>query len=291
VGKPLLSYKKCSVVFVGLLFVAMQLLASMSVGAATSIPKPAVPEFTVKLVDSSYDIPTTYSIDPYTGENMTHLGSHVERRTIEFKIKTQPFTPFWVQESPSAANWSVNFYYNIRVKGHFSEHWTEMFLASDGYPSQDYESDYRVLSYQGEYSSTEGMKFNAGSIMTSFPPGAQVDFQVEAMIGYVSREYAGNYGPFSYPWVFTGETSGWSNTQTITITDSTPTTTPNTSPFPSTPQDTTTPTGVSNPQTAVLLGLDWIQLAMLALLTVIAGLLVAVIVYLRKKSTKGNHQR
>jgi hypothetical protein len=257
VGKPLLSYKKCSVVFVGLLFVAMQLLASMSVGAATSIPKPAVPEFTVKLVDSSYDIPTTYSIDPYTGENMTHLGSHVERRTIEFKIKTQPFTPFWVQESPSAANWSVNFYYNIRVKGHFSEHWTEMFLASDGYPSQDYESDYRVLSYQGEYSSTEGMKFNAGSIMTSFPPGAQVDFQVEAMIGYVSREYAGNY----------------------------------TSPFPSTPQDTTTPTGVSNPQTAVLLGLDWIQLAMLALLTVIAGLLVAVIVYLRKKSTKGNHQR
>ena len=28
------------------------------------IPKPSVPEFTIELVDNSYDVPTTYSVDP-----------------------------------------------------------------------------------------------------------------------------------------------------------------------------------------------------------------------------------
>lgn len=58
--------------------------------AFSSITKPSVPEFTVKLVDSSYDVPTSYSIDPYTGQNVTHAGSHVESRTLDVKIKNQP---------------------------------------------------------------------------------------------------------------------------------------------------------------------------------------------------------
>jgi hypothetical protein len=39
----------------------------MITGVFASIPKPSVPEFTVKLVDSSYDIPASSLIDPYTG--------------------------------------------------------------------------------------------------------------------------------------------------------------------------------------------------------------------------------
>ena len=35
--------------------------------AESSIPKPSVPEFTVKLVDTSYDEITIYSVVPYTG--------------------------------------------------------------------------------------------------------------------------------------------------------------------------------------------------------------------------------
>jgi len=64
-----------------------------------------------------------------------------------------------------------------------------LFLASDGYPRQDSESEYTVFSYQGDYSPTEGMEFKAGSIMTTFPAGTQIDFQVEAMIGGVHRVY------------------------------------------------------------------------------------------------------
>jgi len=202
---------------------------------ASSIPKPSVPEFTVELVDSSYDVPTTYSTDPYTGETVTHEGYHVGSKTIEVTIKNQPFVPFWIQENPSVANWTINFYYNVRIKGHFSEDWKGLYYASDGYPSQDSGSEYTVLSYQGRYSPTEGMSFQTSALMTTFPVDAQIDFQVEAMIGYVSRVYNPDATEqlAMWPWRFTGETSGWSNTQTITIpTTPSPTTSPTPTPAP-----------------------------------------------------------
>jgi hypothetical protein len=214
-----------------ILFLSLSMLKMpLQVRAETSIPKPAIPEFNVRLIDSSYDVPATSSTDPYTGQTVTHPAYHVESRTIQVSIRNQPFTPYEITENENS--WTVHFLYNIRFKGHYAEEWTEMFLVSDGYPCQDYESNYTVFSYQGEYSATEGMEFNAGSITTSFPAGAQVDFQVEAMIGYVHRE-------ISIPvpgtgWVFTGETSGWSNTQTITIGESqTPNSSPANSPTPS----------------------------------------------------------
>jgi hypothetical protein len=182
--------------------------------AETSIPKPAVPEFTVTLIDSSYDVPASSSIDPYTGQTVTRPASHVESRTIEISIKNQPFTPYG----------TINFFYNIRFKGHFSEDWSELFRVSDGYPTQDLESEYTVLSFVGEYSSTEGMEFRTSAVLTNFPPGAQVDFQVKAMIGSVNRDPLGG-------WIFSGEESGWSNTQTITIGEGqTPTPSPETTP-------------------------------------------------------------
>ena len=65
-------------------------LITVELAFAQSITKPSLPEFTVKLVEHSYDVPTTYSIDKYTGENVTHSGYHVENKTIEVSIKN-PF--------------------------------------------------------------------------------------------------------------------------------------------------------------------------------------------------------
>jgi hypothetical protein len=76
--------------------------------ASASIPEPSVPEFTVELLDTSLDVPTTYSTDPYTGDPVTHEGYHVARRTIEVRIKNQPFTD---------GDGRNKFYYNIRIKG------------------------------------------------------------------------------------------------------------------------------------------------------------------------------
>jgi hypothetical protein len=178
---------------------------------ASSIPKPSVPEFTVQIVACPYDVPATHSIDPFTGQDVTHQGYHVENRSIVVKIKNQPFTPCEIQDS-NGNEWTINLHYNIRIKGHFSEYWSELYRPSDGLPRQDYESDYSVFSYVlGE----EAAYTYLGTIMMKFPAGGQVDFQVEAMIGYVHREIT-----IPVPgtgWLFTGETSGWSETQTLTI--------------------------------------------------------------------------
>ena len=184
----------------------------MKVSAATSsvasgsnpIPKPSVPEFTVEFGNYSYDVPTTYSTDPFTGENLTHQGYHVQSKTIDVKIKNQPFVPYYDAER----GWNINLYYNIRIKGHFSEEWLELYRASDQYPRPS-DSTHTTFSYVLEESGDSKL----GTKLIEFPEGAVVDFQVEAMIGYVNRDVSA----FMAPWVLTGEKSGWSETQTITI--------------------------------------------------------------------------
>jgi hypothetical protein len=209
------------------LITAMVLTCSIVAGTSTSITKPSIPSFTLKLIDSSYDIPTTTVTDHYTGQILTNDGSHVEARTLQITINNEPFTPFLVQVGD--LNWTVDYYYNIRWKGHFEQDWHEMFLISDGYLHRDSGSQ-TLFASLGEYSATEGLKMNVQSMYTTFPPNAQVDFQVEAMIGYLSREVS--VIP-SGGWTFNGETSGWSNTQTIIIDNNSSTTDPSTSPTPS----------------------------------------------------------
>jgi hypothetical protein len=169
-----------------------------------SITKPSVPEFTVELVDSSYDVPTTYFTDPYTGENVTHEGYHVNRRTIEVKITNQPFEPYTDSDGRN-----INFYYNIRLKGHYKENWTEVYNAGE-MPTQS-NSAYTIIEYnsEGEYA------FILGTTSSSleFSPNGQVDFQVKALVGFASEGdvLAG------FPSLFTGKESDWSETQTLTI--------------------------------------------------------------------------
>jgi len=221
------------------LSIAMILLLSLAmlkmppqVFAETSIPKPAVPEFTIELIDSSYDIPPTSSVNPYTGQTVTQAGRHVESRTIKLYIKLEPIAPFTV-ETPTG-NWTAGLQYNIRWKGHFEQDWHEIYRPADGFAGGDIEGEYLVVSYEGEYSSSEGLKLYYQGLIATFPPGAQVDFQVKAMIGYVHRD------PLALGWIFTGEESDWSNTQTLTIGKSqTPTPSPANSPTPS-PQPAST---------------------------------------------------
>ena len=104
------------------------------VHAETSIPKPDVPTFTAKLVDRSYDVPATSSIDPYTGQIVNNPAHHVENLTIEISIKNQPNEQ------------NNNLYYNIRTKGHFSVDWDSPLYPSDGCPPQS-NLTYSVLDF------------------------------------------------------------------------------------------------------------------------------------------------
>ena len=63
--------------------------------SAQAIPKPSVPEFTLKYVDNSYDVPPTYGTDAYTGRTIIiQAGYYVQNISIEFIIKNSPFTTF-----------------------------------------------------------------------------------------------------------------------------------------------------------------------------------------------------
>jgi hypothetical protein len=224
----------------------------------------------VKLVDSSYDVPTTYSTNPYTGEKVTHPSYRVESRTIEIKIKNQPFTPFVVEEA--TANWTVGLQYVIRWKGHYGQDWYEIYYDTpmDGFTgfSANLESEFTVISFEGEYSSSDGLKLIYQGMYTTFPPSAQVDFQVKALIGYVSRCPV----PGTSGWTFTGEESDWSNTQTITI-DSNPSSVPS-----SASSDSQNPTASSDQS-----GLNWTEIALFTVFGAIVVLLIVAITLIRRR--------
>lgn len=267
--------------FALVLILILTVSSLMMVNSVQAQTTPSVPEFTVQFIDSSYDTQTTTSIDIYTGQNVTHAGTHVESRTIQISIKNEPFI---VQDSTS------NYYYNIRFKGHFEEEWHEAYNPNvNGLLGRDSGAE-TVFSLQGEYSSTEGLKLTPqGIYYPTFPPNAQIDFQVQAMIGYIHHADA---MPFSAD-VFEGQTSGWSSTQTIAISDNS-ITTPDISPSPSSitpkPSDSPSQEPTATPdqpdtQTGVLFGLDWEQTA-IVLLGVVVVLLVVVVVFQRKRGTK-----
>jgi hypothetical protein len=175
----------------------------LGTGKAESIPKPSIPDFTTAYIDKSYDIPPTTTTDPYNGQTITAPGSHVKASAIEIRIKNEAFTP-----STTESGNKVGYYYNIRWKGHFETNWHYAFKANYGsgyFPRSD--GAETVFSSDGQY--TCGFdKPNAAD----FRVGDQIDFQVEAMIGYVMDP-----GPFDAE-VFEGQVSGWSSTQTLTIT-------------------------------------------------------------------------
>jgi hypothetical protein len=182
---------------------------------AQSISKPSVPEFTVKYVDRSYDTPPTYGVDQYTGKTViTKASEHIDNRTIEITINNQPFTPFTEESSGKF----INLFYNVQYKGSFGQEWTwlfgvermESFGSTDpystwGYPSQDSASQYTIVSY---------------TLPWNIPSEGQMDFQVEALTGYVDKSIDSDRSHITfavYNYTFYGEESDWSNTQTITL--------------------------------------------------------------------------
>ena len=169
-------------------------------GEPASIPKPSVPEFTVKAVSHPYDVPTTYSTDPYTGETITHEGYHVENKSIEVWIKNTPFTPY-----NDTDGHEVNLYYGVSAKGHFEPEW--------GTPTAYSESD------SAERIPQSNSEYTVLSLANYYSPNAQVDYQVEAIVGHFYTDYypPGHAIAFPYTAFQVDETSGWSNTQTLTF--------------------------------------------------------------------------
>jgi len=207
-----------------LFFILIMAISSLSLmmvkpAYAQSIPTPSVPEFTVQYHFNI--IAPTYTINPYTGQNETvSTGPSPYNQTIEFTIKNQPFTPY----TDSNGN-NINLYYNFAFKGQFETNWNyypfnyDDSSYPDGWASgwangtapwyySSSNSTYTVVSINEIYLEDPAIQD------MPFPNGAQVDFQVQAKIGFLSPQANEAGAEFE---VFNGQTSNWSNTQTVTI--------------------------------------------------------------------------
>jgi len=221
-------------------------LSQFDLGLANSetlITKPSVPEFAVELISSP---PESQSVN----------------RTIELSIKNQPFVS------------SYGFFYNIRMRIN-DGNWSLLYTIDD-VPTQS-NGEYTILLYPSGQPVVE-YQYTLGDRIQNLFAGDRVDFQVQAMIGYIHRVWNPNYTSQldMYPYVFTGETSDWSNTQTITIPLLS---TPSSSPLPSREPQQTEPF----PTALVIAIVILVAIATIALVVVI---LAKLLVYYRKNKQK-----
>jgi hypothetical protein len=187
-----------------------------------SIPKPSVPEFTVRYLDYSHDVPPVYGVDQYTGKTViTKEGYHVNNRTVEFTIKNQPFTSYI-----GASGNNIELYYNFRFKGYYGNEWSYYPFKPDGYSTIPYGMLTGDLSPKLFPSNTDytSISINLDILLSissgytgsfSFPSDGQMEFQTQALVGHVGYEASGLIAGSYY--TFRGETSNWSETQIITL--------------------------------------------------------------------------
>jgi len=81
-----------------------------------------------------------------------------------------------------------------------------------GYPTQDSTSDYTKITY----ASNSNFRTFIWADIGSQTGEVVIDFQVQTMIGNAYVDLI----QFGDPWIFHGETSDWSETQTLNITES-----------------------------------------------------------------------
>ncbi len=105
-------------------------------------------------------------------------------------------------------------FYNIRAKDHLSNNWTEFFDAHT----------YTATNPRG-YISSSNSENTTVNLQINYEPGSQVDFQMEAIQYRESPVWIPDHswaqtpegGHYEQRYSFNTTTSGWGNTQTITI--------------------------------------------------------------------------
>ncbi len=186
---------------------------------AHSIPKPLIPEFTIKIVDHSYDVPAsvTTTIDPYNNKTITRTfpATHVQNISVDLTVSNQAF--------PATIDGNASFLsYNLRTKPHFGENWVQNYdeTTKIGLLTSQSSSQYTVL---------------LSSPVDDFKVGDQIDYQVKAILGYQYTTFEhlehldpGYHGPYPVPVSHTVfvESSDWSPTQTFIMPDISSTPTP-----------------------------------------------------------------
>ncbi|MCW4006426.1 MAG: hypothetical protein NWF04_07520 [Candidatus Bathyarchaeota archaeon] len=252
---------------------------------AAQVTKPSVPEFTLRFLDSPFDAPPVYGVDPETGQSVVlEEGYHV-KKGIELTIKNHKYAPVDTAYGPT------RLYYNFHVKDYHPqnntkyEDWRVLYNPEDMLPPSDSENTTLLF-----YLVDKDRYYYDGYSPAQFivPEGGQLDVQVQAYLGCVHRELNQNWTGESifdlYPYVFSGETSGWSSTQTLKILQSLPSESSTATPTITTPSS---PLGSSSPTSTPTLPSP--EFPAWALITVILLLALAVLtgaIILRKNQSR-----
>ena len=230
--KSLLSAFLTVILFAGVVLASALRFGTVQASTDVSgIPKPSVPEFTVKVIDNPYYVSPKYSTpDTYTGETtLVDDGDWDQNGTIELTIKNQPLA-----FNNDGEGHVLYLFYTIESKGNFEGVWDEypaLFYGEHKEYLPASNSDVTVVNVMYGRDIWSG-RFNLGEI----PTDGQVDFRVQAFIGYNTTLQAYHYDLMGtirdtyYYQNYTGQASDWSNIQTIAIPESqTPTSSPVTS--------------------------------------------------------------
>ncbi len=203
--------------FVVTLLVLSSIVAIMPALAQVGVTTPSVPSFGVMYEPHTYYVSPTYGVDPSTGKAViTHEGYYEEYKEVWVSISNQPFEPY----NDSKGN-HIELFYDVRWKAQSTNAWEGLPGNIRFTQTTDFYLTGIVFGFRG-YNGSDGYM-----ALLDYVPGTQIDFQVKASIGYYTKDN-----------VFVGQTSGWSNTQTLTIPDSSATTTSPSNPTPSVPEFT-----------------------------------------------------
>jgi hypothetical protein len=247
----------------------------VTISASEQVFTPSIPEFTLKYVDHSYDVPSTTSsaFNPYNNQTTitTIPGYHVQNFTIDLIIKNQPIP------STLDGNQSYLLFY-VKLKGHYGNDWIYPYgEAINAYPKQS-TSDYTVISLPTSYS--YGVNTTA---LQTLQVGDKIDFQVKAILAYGYLHYLGGLPPEQTYDYYSVSASDWSSTQTIIIPDSY-------EPTPSIPSqssfDPSADSGLRQSSSGVVFGLSWGEVAYIATLSVTAAVLIVTAFFVHKKHAK-----
>ena len=178
--------------------------------AQVGVTNPSMPEFGVRYETYTLYVPPTYGVDPATGKAVvTQAGYNEVYRMVWVDIQNQPFVPY-----NNSNGQLIQLFYDVRWKGHSDASWESIPAGIWFTQLSDSPRTGVIIGFKG-YKGSEGYM-----ALLDYVPGSQLNFQVKASIGYYTADN-----------VFIGETSGWSNTQTLTIGESqTPTPSPTATP-------------------------------------------------------------
>ncbi len=216
--------KSLALVLIIIMAISSLTLMLVKPASAQTIPSPAVPEFTLKLVQHILNFPPTSSIDPFTGKQTVNAGSQLEWTTIDITIINQNFNG----KTEFGDNTYTGMMYDVEFKGHFVNDWTQLgpingegaagpyFIQKSGSATVVSlalnEADINTITIYA-------LDSRPDSIVT-VPEGGQADIRIQAMAG---NAYTSRVIPFD-SWHFNGTESEWSNVQTITFNEADATT-------------------------------------------------------------------